>query len=79
MRFRDFAGMVHTIQFSGVDRVSNMSKDFSYAVFNASVIYTSDIDKVTATLWALNDELRAGPEFQARIMTRPLQQWAVMR
>jgi small conductance mechanosensitive channel len=102
MRLRDFAGTVHTIPFSSVDRVSNMSKDFSYAVFNVSVTYASNIDKVMATLRTLGDEMRADPEFQsrilgpmeisgldqfaesgvviqARIMTRPLQQWSVTR
>ena len=44
LRLRDGNGAVHTIPFSAVTKVVNMTKDFAYATFDISVGYSEDID-----------------------------------
>lgn len=50
IRLRDTAGAVHTIPFSSVTIVRNMTKDFSFAVFDVQVAYDEDTDHVTGVL-----------------------------
>lgn len=59
IRLRDFSGAVHTIPFSSVSDVVNMTKDFSCAVFEVGVAYREDTDAVTETLAQLGSELQA--------------------
>ena len=44
---RDFSGVVHTIPFSEVTTISNMTKDYSYHVFEIGVGYRENTDEVT--------------------------------
>jgi moderate conductance mechanosensitive channel len=46
VQLRTFEGTLHTIPFSEVLTVSNMTKDFSFAVFDIAVGYDADIDQV---------------------------------
>ncbi len=62
VRLRDFAGHVHTIPFSEIKTITNMTRDFSFAVFDIGVAYESDIDRVCAVLQKVAGELRADPE-----------------
>ncbi|HYE51657.1 MAG TPA: mechanosensitive ion channel domain-containing protein [Azospirillaceae bacterium] len=68
MRLRDFSGTVHTIPFSNVTNVSNSTKDFSFAVFDVSVAYREDPDRVIAVLGELGAELRTDPVFGREIL-----------
>ena len=102
IRLRSFDGAVHTIPFSEFKTISNMTKDFAFAVFDVGVAYKEDVDKVTEVLKAEGAKLREDPEIgtmiledlevlgvdkfvdsavviKARIKTRPIQQWNVMR
>lgn len=102
IRLRDQSGTVIIIPFSEVTTVQNMTKDFSYAVFNIGIAYREDVDEVIAVVTALASELQADAEYswrilesieilgldqfadsavivKARIKTRPIQQWNVMR
>jgi small-conductance mechanosensitive channel len=63
VRLRDFAGQVHTIPFSEIKTITNMTRDFSFAVFELGVGYESDIDRVRAILTQEAAALRADPEF----------------
>jgi small-conductance mechanosensitive channel len=60
-KLRDLAGNVHFIRNGKIDVVTNMTKDFSYAVFEIGVAYREDVDDVIAVLHAVDDELRADP------------------
>ena len=62
VRLRDFSGSVHTIPFSEIKTITNMTRDFSYAVFDIGVAYESDIDRVREVLQTVAGELRADPE-----------------
>ena len=65
IRLRDTAGAVHTVPFSSVTIVRNMTKDFSFAVFDVQVGYDEDTDRVTEIL----QEIAAG--MQADELWRP--------
>jgi small conductance mechanosensitive channel len=54
---RDLSGTVHTVPFSEVTSVKNLSKDFSYATARITISYREDIDRVVEILRAAADQL----------------------
>ena len=68
IRLRDQAGAVHTVPFSEVTSVKNMTKDFAYAVARISVAYREDTDRVIEILRQVCDELNADPELRPWIL-----------
>ena len=102
IRLRSLDGTVIIVPFSEVNTVRNMTKDFSYALFDIGVSYREDVDRVIGVIAALANELYDDQEYQwrilepievlgldqfsdsavvikARIKTKPIQQWTVMR
>jgi small-conductance mechanosensitive channel len=65
---RDLAGNVHIIPHGSVDRVTNMTKDYSRYVFDVGIAYREDPDEVMQVLREVSEELRADPEFAADIL-----------
>jgi small conductance mechanosensitive channel len=57
IRLRDQAGIVHTVPFSEVTSIKNLTKDFAYAVARIGISYTEDIDRVVEILRAASEEL----------------------
>jgi moderate conductance mechanosensitive channel len=57
IRLRDLAGTVHTVPFSEVTSVKNLTKDFSYAVARIAISYGEDIDRVVDILRQVSDEM----------------------
>lgn len=68
VRLRDLSGTVHTIPFSTIDTVSNLTKEFSYHVFDLGVAYREDVDQVMDVLRELGAEMRADEHFGALII-----------
>ena len=68
IRLRDQAGAVHTVPFSEVTSVKNMTKDFAYAVARISVAYREDTDRVIEILRQVCDELNADTELRPWIL-----------
>lgn len=68
IRLRDFAGTVHIIPFSSVDRVKNLTRGFAFAVFDVGIGYKEDIDRVIGVLRRLGEELRADPQFSHHLL-----------
>lgn len=68
IRLRDTAGAVHSVPFSAVTTVKNMTKDFSFAVFNVSVGYNEDCDRVIEVLKRLGAEMQADPQYSFDIL-----------
>lgn len=68
IRLRDMAGTVHTIPFSAVNTIQNMTKGFSFAVFDVGVGYRENTDEVVAVLKQLGAELRADGELGPLIL-----------
>ncbi|WP_395674847.1 mechanosensitive ion channel domain-containing protein [Inquilinus sp.] len=68
IRLRDETGAVHTIPFSSVTSIINMTKDFSFAVFNIGIGYDQDVDKVIEVLRDLGHEIQLDPEWAPAIL-----------
>src|ERR1700730_9962133 len=57
IRLRDVAGTVHTVPFSEVTSVKNLTKDFSNVVSRIAISYSEDVDRVVEILRQVSDEL----------------------
>ena len=68
IRLRDSAGGVHTIPFSEVSSVVNLTKDYAYAVSNVVVSYREDPDRVAAVLQDVAGELMRDAAFRPFIL-----------
>lgn len=68
IRLRDLSGNVHVIPFSDVTKVTNMTKGFSYAVFDVGVAYREDMDEVMQVMKTLTEELREDSQWSGSIL-----------
>jgi small conductance mechanosensitive channel len=78
IRLRDMSGNVHTIPFSSVDTVTNMTKDFSYYLLDIAVAYREDTDEVSKVCGEIVDEMRLDPELGPFIL-EPLEMLGIER
>jgi len=63
LELRSLEGTVHTIPFSAIDIVDNLTKDYSYYMLDVGVAYREDIDEVIACLQDIDKDLRESEEF----------------
>jgi small conductance mechanosensitive channel len=68
IRIRDVEGAVHTVPFSAVSTVKNLTKGFSYYVFDLGVGQSADFDAVIALLREIDAVMRAEPAYEADIL-----------
>ena len=61
---RDAAGNLHFIRNSMIDIVTNMTRDYSYSVFDISIDYKESIDKVTDILKELDKDFRENSKYK---------------
>lgn len=59
LQVRDTAGTVYTIPYSEITTIQNLTKDFSFAVFNINISYQEDVDRVVEILEQVEKDLRA--------------------
>jgi small conductance mechanosensitive channel len=69
---RDLSGNVHTLPFSEVKTILNMTKGFSYYVFEVGVAYREDIDHVMNVLKEIGEEMRGESDW-SEIISEPLE------
>ena len=69
---RDYGGNVHTIPYSAIDTVTNLTKEFSYAVFDIGIAYRENVDDVMRVLHEIGAEMRGDPYFR-RLLLEPLE------
>lgn len=69
---RDFDGTLHVLPYGEAQVVHNMTKSFSYYVFDLQVSYESDIDKALELMKTTGDDLRADPAF-AELILEPIE------
>lgn len=69
---RAYNGDVHTVPYSSIDVVTNMTKDFSYYVFDLVVAYKEDLDRVVEVLREIDSQLRREWPYR-RLMLEPLE------
>ena len=68
IRLRDFDGTVHVFPYSEAQVLHNLTKSFSYYVFNLQVSYDSDIDSALAIMKRVGAQLQANPDFADKIL-----------
>jgi moderate conductance mechanosensitive channel len=76
IRLRDKDGSIHIVPFSAVTSVTNMTRDFSYAVFNVGIAYKEDVDRVIAVLKEIAADMRKDPEW-APLIRDDLEVWGL--
>lgn len=69
---RDLGGIVHVFPNGSIARLSNMTKDFSYAVLDVGVAYKEDTDRVVDVLRAVGADLARDEAF-APLVLEPLE------
>jgi small-conductance mechanosensitive channel len=75
---RDETGTVHVIPNGSIQRLSNLTKDFSFYVTSIGVAYKEDTDRVTQILVQVAEDMLADPAF-APSMLGPLEVLGVDR
>lgn len=76
IRLRDFDGTLHVIPYSEAQIIHNLTKTFSYYVFDLSISYGSDIDEALGIMRLVGEELRADVEFAESILA-PIEVYGV--
>lgn len=71
VRLRDGSGAVHIIPFSSISTITNMTKDYSNFDFAVSISYDEDIDRVTAALRGVGEEMRKDHALSPYILETP--------
>jgi small conductance mechanosensitive channel len=57
IQLRDQAGTVHTVPFSEVTTVKNLTRDFAYVVARVTISYREDVDRVVEILRQVSADL----------------------
>ncbi len=78
IRLRDGAGAMHTIPFSSVSSVVNMSRDHAFANLEVGVGYGEDVDRVMEIMREVGEGQRADPVAGAHIVDA-LEVWGLDR
>jgi small conductance mechanosensitive channel len=65
---RDLSGNVHFIRNGQIDVITNMTKEFSYYVFDVGVAYREDVDEVIEVIKEVDADLRGDAAFGADVM-----------
>jgi len=65
---RDLAGHVHYVRNGQIDVVTNLTKEFSYYVFDIGVAYRENVDEVCEAIKAVDEDVRSDPEYQGDIL-----------
>jgi small conductance mechanosensitive channel len=73
---RDLSGNVHVVPTGAIDKVKNMTKIYSYYLFDVAVAYREDVDEVMTLLKAIGEELRQDAGFREDIL-EPLEMLGV--
>jgi len=76
IRLRDLSGNVHVVPNGVIDKVKNMTKDYSYYLVNIGVAYREDVDEVMGVLQEIAEELGRDPAFAGDILA-PLEMLGV--
>lgn len=68
IRLRDFDGTLHVFPYGEAQVVHNLTKTFSYYVFNLQISYSSDIDRALALMAAVGREMQEDANFRPLIL-----------
>jgi len=76
IKLRDLDGSVHIVPFSAVTTVTNMTRDFSFAVLDVLVAYREDTDRIVQVLKEIGDEVGKDPKW-APLIRADIDIWGV--
>jgi len=65
---RDLAGNVHYVRNGEINVVTNMTKEYSFYVFDIGVAYRENVDEVIKVVKEVDEELRTDPQFNQDIL-----------
>lgn len=65
---RDLSGVVHFVRNGQIDIVSNMTKEYSFYVFDLGVAYREDVDEVMQVVREVGEELRGDEKVGSNIL-----------
>jgi len=68
LQLRDYDGTLHVFPYSEAQIVHNMTKSFSFYVFNIQVAYETDVDRAMEVMREVGAELQSDPAFKDRIL-----------
>lgn len=68
VQLRNLEGIVSTVPFSEISIVENMTKDFSYYLFDVGIAYREDPDEVIKLLKEIGAELKQDEDFKNLIL-----------
>ena len=63
VRLRDYDGSVHFVPNGQISSVTNMTRDFSFALIDIGIAYRENIDEAFAVIRAVAAEMRQDPQF----------------
>lgn len=78
IRLRSASGDLHTLPFSSVSTVVNMSRDYAYSLFNIGVSYREDTDHVMEVMRQVYEEMRTDKVWGGQL-AEPIELWGVDR
>ncbi|HSL06158.1 MAG TPA: mechanosensitive ion channel family protein [Nitrospiraceae bacterium] len=76
IKLRDVSGNLHVVPNGAIDKVKNLTKDYSYYLFDIGVAYRENVDEVMGVLQEIADELRREARFADDIL-EPLEMLGV--
>ena len=76
IKLRDLSGNVHVVPNGVIDKVKNLTKDYSYYVFDIGVAYRENVDAVMGVLQEIAKDLRRDSRFADDIL-EPLEMLGV--
>jgi small conductance mechanosensitive channel len=68
IKLRDMSGNVHVVPNGVIDKVKNLTKDYSYYVFDIGVAYRENVDEVMGVLQEIAEDLRRDSRFADDIL-----------
>ena len=68
VKLRDVHGNFHVVPNSSIDRITNMSKEFSRSVIDVGVAYREDVDQVIDILREIGEGMLKDPEYGKTIL-----------
>ncbi|RDK09287.1 mechanosensitive ion channel family protein [Cupriavidus lacunae] len=69
VRLRDGRGALHTLPYSQIKAVKNLSRGYGYAVFNIGITYQSDLDRALELIRTTGAELARDHRYARNLMS----------
>ncbi|RZT30888.1 mechanosensitive ion channel family protein [Cupriavidus agavae] len=69
VRLRDGKGALHTLPYSQIKAVKNLSRGYAYAVFNISIAYQSDFDRALEIIRETGAEVAADHRYSRNLLS----------